>query len=281
MASSKLSTILSSLLPLALCTIAFAFAITATISREWAVRHNYSEPEADWSQANLIRTETRSPFVVCGTVGETYVCTQYTGSGSCKSLAALDDNQDATYGDERLCQQIHWAGRLAVASTTFIGIGFGIALCMSLVATLALLSPAVLQAEDTDEQRGTTTDPKMESNVVVTQRRRPRPHRKQKYLSPMAPYINALLVAVLITGAILYVLAQFYGVLAFVQSAPDNGAFAAYGGNTAPGEAKYMGPWIQGKALSVYGSVAWFAAVLTALSAAWVWRLPSGRQSPL
>ena len=295
MASSRLTAVLASLLPLALCTIAFAFAITATISPEWAVRHNYNtSEEQDWSSATLIRTETRSPFIVCGLTtnddGEAQVaCTNYMGSGnsSCESWNQTGSNSVANYGDQRLCQQIDWTGNLAIASTTFIGIGFLLTLSMSLIATLALISPAVIRADENPTEEGeeqSSTD-KTNATVAIRQRQRPQPHRRHKYLSPTAPYVNALLVMTLIIGAILYALAQFYGVLAFVQSAPDNAAFAFYGGGNPalppPGNAQPHAPWIQGKALSVYGSVAWFAAVLTALCAAWVWRLPTGRQSPL
>lgn len=284
MASSRVTAILTSLLPLALCTIAFAFAITATISPEWATRQHYNSNynEEDWSPATQTLTETRSPFIVCGTRPDEnrvlqLVCESYINSvnSSCSSWNVTGSNSALNYGDARLCQQIHWSGNLAIASTTFIGLGFLVTLSMSLVAALALLSPGSISANS--EATSTSKD----ESTTITATTRPEPRHRHKYLSPAAPYCNAFLIAFLIIGAILYVLAQFYGVLAFVQSAPDNGAFAAYGAMGPNGQGSDHSPWIQGKALSIYGSVAWFGALLTALCASWVWRLPAGRQSPL
>jgi hypothetical protein len=47
-----------------------------------------------------------------------------------------------------------------------------------------------------------------------------------RYFSPGAPYVNLMLVTFLLLGAAMYILAQFYGVIGLIQSAPDNGGMS-------------------------------------------------------
>ena len=286
---------LFSLLPLVFATVSIAFAIKAAISKDWAQRHIYDAQltEKQWSQPKALQaTMYRSPFTLCGqfpgnnTVADINTinikCFTFDVYGrnktSCEPLSVTNDSTDARTGDERLCQQIHWAGNLAIASSSFIGLGFLLTVTMTLVTSLFILVPAAL-GEDTDEQAEASHEHKAGTTVQHSahqhreDRRKPRKH--QRYLSPAAPYMNLVTVFSFAFGAILYLLAQFYGIVAFVQSASPNGSFAAYGENPPAGPNTYTeGPWIQGSALSTHISLAWFFAGLAAIAAAGVWRLP-------
>ncbi len=78
----------------------------------------------------------------------------------------------------------------------------------------------------------------------------------------------------------MYILASFYGILGLVQSAPDNGAYAVNGWTGSSitdqgvtGNTNHQ-PWVQGKAVTVYGTLAWLSAFAGVGSAAGVWSLP-------
>jgi len=75
-------------------------------------------------------------------------------------------------------------------------------------------------------------------------------------------------------GTILYVLAQAYGVQAFIMSSPDNGRFASLAGNDLNPDGDDHDPWVQGKALTVYASLAWLCSLLGGTLAIFTWRLP-------
>lgn len=187
--------------------------------------------------------------------------------------------------------QLTYDLQLSIASSTFIGIGFLLTLTTSAIAALAILLSSAPDADESspvDPETSVTTGKTEATNHHHHETRRPshrkRPH--ERYLSPTAPYLNVLLVFSFVFGAILAVFAQFYGVLAFVQSAPDNGAFASYGPfdtQIRVGNDTYLhAPWVQGKAISVYASVAWVFAGLAAITASIVWRMPTlARKSPV
>jgi hypothetical protein len=123
--------------------LAFVFSLLTVTSKKWAVRHNYDpvlNPE-DWRDP--IYTLYRSPFTVCfaalvnasaaGSSGLTASdfdvnCTRFRPRGfnrtSCELAIATQDDTAITIGDNRLCQQIHYAGNYWIASTAFIGLAF-------------------------------------------------------------------------------------------------------------------------------------------------------------
>lgn len=131
---AKIARLIAALAPLALATIAIAFAIQATLDKDWAQRDIFNgggtDSEFDWTAAFVNTTEYRSPFILCGYVQNnltlsrmdqdntyTYTCKRYAaygqGNTSCESLNVTGSRLDARYGDQRLCQQIHWTGNVS------------------------------------------------------------------------------------------------------------------------------------------------------------------------
>lgn len=72
----------------------------------------------------------------------------------------------------------------------------------------------------------------------------------------------------------MFFIAQFYGIEALVQSAPDNGAYAAAGLLGGGTDNTNHQPWIQGKAVGIYGTLVWVFGVLAAGASLSAWRLP-------
>ncbi|OQO06175.1 hypothetical protein B0A48_08763 [Cryoendolithus antarcticus] len=298
---AKITRLAAILTPLALATVAIAFAITAATHKDWSSRNFYTDDQSQWSPATIDSTEYRSPFQICGYRRDnttlsldsrnntyTYVCQRFGSSGSnktsCESLNYTLTQSDARYGDERLCQQIHWAGNLVIASTSFIGIGFFFTFFLASLSMIMIFTPNAAEQDSPRESEAHAEASKhatAHSHQPQHQHVRKRPH--ERFLLPVAPWFNVLLIFCFVFGGVLYIFAQFYGVLAFVQSAPDNGAFASFGnnnnGDTVVGLNREHSPWVQGKALSVYASAAWLSAGLAAMAAGFVWRLPriSGR----
>jgi hypothetical protein len=272
---------LTSLLPLIFAILALIFSLLSTTSREWALRRTFDPlaPRQDW--AVPIYTKYRSPFIICGptplatdpapntteadSAGSTLTCMRFRVFGfnqtSCELAVATQNSSLAQSGDARLCQQLHFAGNLAIASTTFIGVG--------LILTLMMASAAVAL---------TTGSIKNENSGAFVAGSRPhyQYHPSHDKISLFTPYVNLFLITSFVAGAILYVLAQFYGVIGLVQSQPDNGGFAtSQDYNPGPLGSNHE-PWVQGKALTVYASIAWLASLLAAGSATLAWKLPRG-----
>jgi len=123
--------LIASLVPLIFATIAIAFAIKATVGKDWASRNQYnaSLEEYNWTRPDFV--EYRSPFTLCGfrqdNLSLALTDTDATFSYGCESFSAFDTNKtscepqsvtfnatDARYGDMRRCQQTHWAGNVSV-----------------------------------------------------------------------------------------------------------------------------------------------------------------------
>ncbi|KAI9773259.1 MAG: hypothetical protein M1839_002171 [Geoglossum umbratile] len=263
----RLNRTLTSLLPLALAILALCFSLLATTSREWASQNTYTAlAPQDWTTPAY--TKYRSPFVICrpnnGTgPGSALDCVHFSvfdfnGTG-CESSAVTRNDNVAQVGDARLCQQLHFAGNLAIASTGFIGVGCLLTLLMA-SAAVALTTGSIRTDSDA---------------FATTSQHYYQYHPSRDKISVFTPYINLSLILLLAVGGVLYVLAQFYGVIGLVQSQPDNGSFAASWNPDSSGDHE---PWIQGKALTVYASIAWLASLLAAASAALAWRLPGGEK---
>ncbi|ORY08605.1 hypothetical protein BCR34DRAFT_616332 [Clohesyomyces aquaticus] len=128
--------------------MSFVFMILSIISRDWA-RQNHYDPSLDqlaWKAP--IFANFRSPFVVCSpkftgpdirnatTISLT--CLRYRpygfGKTSCETVFATQSYQAAVTGDERLCQQIHCAGNLMIASSVFSGISLVLMLAMCIAS---------------------------------------------------------------------------------------------------------------------------------------------------
>jgi hypothetical protein len=269
----------TSTLALVLATLAFAFIITSTTSNDWARQNHYNSTldQRNWS-APLYATY-RSPFTICklntaansSTPENKYPlsCVQYRPYGfastSCESVFATQSYRDARSGDERLCQQVHFAGNLSIASTVFIGIAF-------LVTCGLFAASALPRGRRRDEAPPVISDDGKEADE--------RPAHASSYSSRVpkstSAFANVLLITSLAIGACCALLAQFYGLLAFIMSAPDQGAFALARGNAPnPTLDNSHGPWIQGRAMNAYLTLAWVCSVFAAGIAGATWRLPS------
>lgn len=263
------------LLPPIFALVAFIFSVLTITSTQWTLRNNYDESLLVSQWKTPIYTLSRSPFAICsavanvvnGTTSYSISCQHFrpygTGKTSCEALLVTQDDSAANTGDARLCQQIHFAGNFAIASTTFITMGFcltGILLLGSLLTSFSS-GAGETRGERADNELNTAGDRIHESKSHF------RGHRHT-----FAPYINLLAVTFLVIGAILGVISQFYGILGFIQSAPNNAEFAGAGStDTSHGS---HGPWFEGPGLSRYCTLAWAFSLVGGLIALGVWRLP-------
>lgn len=258
-----LSRFLSPLPAFIFASIAFSFTIVAITSRDWT-RQEWYDPSLDaklW--ATPIYSIYRSPFQICNVAASqngnittyTLQCNVFHAYGfdktSCETVFATQNYSAANTGDERLCQQIHYAGNLSITSTTFICLGFVLTLLMTVVATMTSSSSAEDGTSDTD--------------MAHHHRRRP----------TWPALVNLALITAFAIGATTGLLSQFYGILAFIQSQPDNGAFAAARGNVIDStQQDNHGPWVEGLALKYWVTCAWVFSALAAGAAGAMWRLP-------
>ena len=263
------------LIPFVFTTLAFAFTIMSITSRDWASQKHYdpSLDMKDWKSP--LYSIYRSPFKICvmnkdvsvtNTTTYTLQCNSFHPYGfdktSCETVFATQNYSAANTGDERLCQQIHSAGNLAITSTTFIGVGFLLTLIMTIMAYVFVASPNSQANANVD----TSNDLENRDGATATAAST-RPSYTQ--------YINLVLILCLSIGGICGLLAQFYGILGFVQSQPDNGAFASGRGNVFdPTQDNAHMPWIEGTVLRSYLTCAWVFSAFAAGAAAAVWSLP-------
>ncbi|MCJ1385952.1 hypothetical protein MMC17_009077 [Xylographa soralifera] len=291
---ARLIRLLFSTLPLIFSILAFSFSIVSTTSREWSQQTTYSSQEkaTNWTEDNALYTIYRSPFVLCSS----YIvpsttnssdpsgndddptdpifavnCTNFKPYGfaqtSCELAIAVTNDTYGQVGDARLCQQIHYAGNFAIAGSVFLGLGLLLTMGM-FVATMHVVFPTRRKQNDAqqaraDEDEAASKAAFTESTVHVEKHER----RRRRFM--VMSSINFVLVMFLVVGILLTVVAQFYGILAFIQSSVNNADFATKGGNKTQ-----HGPWIQGRALSVYATLGWAFAGLAAVGALSAWRLP-------
>ena len=90
--------------------------------------------------------------------------------------------------------------------------------------------------------------------------------RRHRHLGRLLSLAPTLLFPFVAVGAGTALIAQFYGILGLVQSAPNNADFASSQGNR-----EHHDPWVQGKALDTYLSFSWFWALLAGWSCYLVW----------
>lgn len=275
---ARLSSLLSPLPPFILASLAFAFTIVTITSRDWAHQKHYdpSLDMKDWKTP--LYSIYRSPFKICEITKDissnnvtiySLNCNTFDAYGfdktSCEVVFATQDYSTANTGDERLCQQVHRAGNLAITSTTFISLGFVLTLLMTILSYTTGTSSSSSAEAPTAE--GAEAQSKPEPNTQHATH-----HRHYPSYTPM---INLFLVVSFSIAAITALLSQFYGILAFIQSQPDNGAFASARGNVNdPTQDNSHGPWIEGYALKAWVTCAWVFSAFTAGAAASVWRLP-------
>ena len=163
---------------------------------------------------------------------------------------------------------MHYAGNFGIASTTFIGLGL---LC-SLAVFGTLFAGGSSKASHTPEthhhhgSEGSCGDKTVDAEGRVVN------HHGGHKARPngVAPYLNLVLLVSLSISIVCAIVAQFYGILAFVQPASNNGDF-----NISSGNSEHHDPWVEGRALTTFVTLAWgFAAAAAGLAGA-LWRVPS------
>jgi hypothetical protein len=169
------------------------------------------------------------------------------GETSCELPSVLGSNLAIQVGDARQCQQIHLAANYQVASAVFLGVGMLASLAVAIGGLVLLLS-------DTKRHRGNPDEGEAGNG------------RLHGYLGRLLPLAPTLLFPFVAVGAGTALIAQFYGILGLVQSAPNNADFASSQGNR-----EHHDPWVQGKAINTYLSFSWFWALVAAWSCYLVW----------
>ena len=142
---------------------------------------------------------------------------------------------------------VHMAGNLQIAATVFTG--FGLLVSFAFLVTLFL----------PHHQR------------TAGESREAKSHAGSTAATALA-ILTPLLVLSLVIGAVLQVLAQFFGVLGLTLNATQNARDVI---SKAPGGFRNFGAsdWVLDIALVRYASVAWLSAVLCAVGACWLyWR---------
>jgi hypothetical protein len=275
------SSVIATTLTFAFALVSLTFSILALTSRKWALRHHYDPNLSDLDWVNATYTQYRSPFKICNAFpvssnnaasAQQYTqnCTHFKAYGfdktSCELAIATQSDGANNIGDARLCQQIHLAGNFGIASSTFVGLGF--------LVTLALVASTFLNRPSTSQHhpdRGNVE----ESEATPSGKKKPE-HRKENKAQAIFAFINLMLVVFLAIAVITGLISQFYGILGFIQSMPNNSDFSSSRGQdvTDLGTHGDHGPWIQGKALSVYLTCAWGFGLATIGMASITWRLP-------
>jgi hypothetical protein len=241
--------------------LAFVFSMLAITSRQWAVRDNFDPDVSQQYWDKPIYTLYRSPFIVCSASQRNVTPTSTSPSAataspiwdvgcnhfkpfgrdktSCELYNVTGSDTVENFGDQRLCQQIHLAGNFGIASTFFIGVGF------LATGALALLSLS---------RSGSASSP------------------------GWLPYLSLATLVFLFVGVATALLSQFYGVLGFMISLPNQSDFASSqgtGGSSEVDQHGAHGPWYQGRALSTYATLAWAFGAAAGTLASLTWRLPS------
>ncbi|KAF1834715.1 hypothetical protein BDW02DRAFT_568821 [Decorospora gaudefroyi] len=282
MALSKLR-FLPPALTLIFSIIALVFSLLAITSKKWAVRDNYRPEDTprDWNEP--FYTLYRAPFIICTAYQDvqtepddskiaapSVICSNFRPFGhnrtSCELEVATQDDSVPTVGDRRLCQQIHYAGNFGIASTVFIGVGF-------------LLTGAMVIMTLLRNRHGQTTAPH-DANGRKEERAQNSPASHQRHIrkSTITSYIHLSLLVFLFIGFACGLISQFYGVVGFMQSSPNQADYASSTGSGASDETNVYGnhgSWYQGVALSVYATCAWAFAAAAGTMACRVWRLPN------
>jgi hypothetical protein len=134
------------------------------------------------------------------------------------------------------------AASLLVSSSVFSGLSL---LSILVLSVLSILSPATHQSKR---------------------------HHREAGAAPSTTHtlLSSWTIFCLLVSAGLLFIAQFYGVLGLVQSAFPNGNYI-----TNVPLASNSGPWVQGKANTIYASIGWFAGVLAVAGVVGAWGVPS------
>ncbi len=252
-----LTNVLLALLPLLLTIISFAFTVVTAVNRDWAHQDHFDGTVARRNWTNPLYTLYRSPFIVCSPSA-----VYKNGTAVANSTISQTGNHIDPV-DDNLDQQLHnltWT----VSCARFGPMGSGKRSCETNVGTNISASDARFGDDRQCQQIHMAGSLSIASNVFIGMGLLTMLVLFGFGLaaSPNGIVNNALSIAtviLLLLGAATMFIAQFYGVLGLVQSATPNGNFAADG--PIPSAA---GPWVQGKASVIYGSLSWFGGALAA-----------------
>ena len=152
-----------------------------------------------------------------------------------------------------------------LAALVFISLAFVI--CLPLSAYAALFASASSGAHS---QPVPTSDPDTHDNHTHHYHEKRR--NRGSAVAMWAVVATHVLIISLAISAVATFLAQFYGIMGFIQSLVDNGLFASYvnGGPQLQGDVVH-GPWTQGKGLSTFTSLGWFFGAVGAGAVGAVW----------
>jgi len=298
---ARIGSLISPLPVFIFATLAFSFAIVGLTSRDWSRRNFYDPGLSPPGFRSPIYSEYRSPFKICtiyGDVNNASIfhedCKTFRAYGSfgsnqtsCELLNITGSADSSNTGDQRLCQQIHYAGNLSITSLSFVTLGFVLTLIMTVLALVNSRSASASAPADPSEEAAkeeaqpeaaaaTTYDNHTHSHTHTTSHHR-HPQQQDSNKPSYTPYLNLLLILSFSIGALAAFISQFYGIIGFIQSQPNNGAFAASPGDVNDPRAPFNnnhGPWYQGKALKYWVTMTWIFGALAAGAAAMVWRLP-------
>ena len=212
-------------------------------------------------------------------------CTHYRPFGfnrtSCELEVATQTDTAETIGDSRLCQQIHYAGNFGIASTLFIGLGFLLSGTMVMMTflnarrrSLASMGPGSRRVEGEQTQED-TIDKRPGATTLAANKYGGNPGARP---SVIASYVNFVLVLFLFIGFATGIISQYFAVLGFIHSLPNQSDFASSAGVGASKETDvhgFHGPWFQGVGLSVYATCAWAFTAAAGVMASKTWHLPT------
>ncbi|KAH7407446.1 hypothetical protein BKA64DRAFT_640378 [Cadophora sp. MPI-SDFR-AT-0126] len=282
----------TSLLIFALSIISTTFVLLALTSKQWSVQKYYLNKEGDpgfgagW--VDSICHANKSPFYRCeppvltilNNVASCNVpnCKFYKPYGrnrtSCRLAAETKDAEpnSVTNAGEQECQDVHYTGNLQIAASVFITLGLILLIPLTLANfLLGVESPkhtAHTSAAATMSTEEAGTEPKTVAHTTGPSNGQ-KAHGSKK-LSPWTPHLVFVLLASLYIGAILQILAQFFGVISMTIIATPTQDQAVQSNVDNLGAT----PWIIDKALSTYATVAWTSALACAGLVGLVYRTP-------
>jgi hypothetical protein len=292
----RVLSVIGATLPLIFGILSLSFVAVSFTSRDW-VRQEYFPPELqplDWKDP--LFTIYRSPFVLCGanpskngseTIKYDISCFRFPVMGRGKTSCQTPNETDAyslVTGDWRMCQQIHLSGNLVLAALVFVSVALATLIALSTIFIPRALgrSHSTTSTPPPEEAAAGNSESRSQSR---TPQKSPHSHQHASSRKPirslgiiLATY--GLLIALSVTAMCTF-LSQFYGILGLVQSQPDNGLWASLSLGSVQDQQTgdlHHAPWVQGKALTIYMSLAWLTSALAAgaIGGSWLGALHTG-----
>ena len=216
-----------------------------------------------WSQSNKLSVSGRTSSLFCiSTRGERAL-----GDISGMSTRCVAPQLPKFMSVTNDCQ-VHYAGNLQIAASAFVTLG--LLLSLILVATTALSSGRSSDSEQRSDERGSAGK---EGHSGNHSRHHASSHSERSSRSPIAAIIVALLIASVGIGAMLQILAQYFGVIGLTLNATPNAASAATGSSSQTGNF-VADEWVLERGLTTYATVAWTSAIACAIVARSTFSLP-------